>query len=219
MLLGAVGGRGSVAATLFNPRWTAGDKSSASFIVGVNAATVLTINQTTTGTEESARCSTTPALSGKCCFAMQAQGTYTSVNLACGFADSSFVLANTLGGDTHGVGVAIISGGSAGGVVTCNGATLCTLPLLGATGVAYDEIVFAVDVANKLLWVSANGGIWNNSATANPATGVGGVSISALAAGSFYPTMQCFNGGGTAKGAIVLAPPALVVLPAGFALL
>lgn len=50
-----------------------------------------------------------------------------------------------------------------------------------SSGIATGQVVeFAVDYDAKLLWVRVNGGDWNGSPTANPATGVGGVDISAI---------------------------------------
>lgn len=38
-------------------------------------------------------------------------------------------------------------------------------------------ISFAIDYTNGLAWARVNGGNWNNSGTANPATGTGGISF------------------------------------------
>lgn len=45
-----------------------------------------------------------------------------------------------------------------------------------------DLIQQAVDIPNKLYWIRKSSGNWNNNGSANPATGVGGVDISALVA-------------------------------------
>lgn len=44
----------------------------------------------------------------------------------------------------------------------------------------------AFDFDAKLAWTRTDGGNWNNSGTANPATGVGGLSFAALGNGPFY---------------------------------
>lgn len=44
---------------------------------------------------------------------------------------------------------------------------------------------FAVDLAGALFWTRVQGGNWNNNATNNPATGVGGISFSYLT-GPFF---------------------------------
>jgi hypothetical protein len=48
------------------------------------------------------------------------------------------------------------------------------------TSPAGDIIRVAVDIGNSLIWFSTNGGNWNNSGAANPATGTGGISISSI---------------------------------------
>lgn len=53
---------------------------------------------------------------------------------------------------------------------------------------------FALDLTAKLGWVSKNGGNWNNDAAANPATGVGGVTIPA---GTLAPYVRFAAGGAT----------------------
>ena len=48
----------------------------------------------------------------------------------------------------------------------------------------------AVDLGANLIWFRVTGGNWNNSGTANPATGTGGVNISAIATNSLFPYVQ-----------------------------
>lgn len=43
-----------------------------------------------------------------------------------------------------------------------------------------DVLCVAVDRTNQRIWFRKNGGIWNNNASADPATNVGGLNISAL---------------------------------------
>lgn len=49
-----------------------------------------------------------------------------------------------------------------------------------------DVISIALDLDNDLVWFRKNGGNWNGSALANPATSVGGIDISALALGGAW---------------------------------
>jgi hypothetical protein len=57
--------------------------------------------------------------------------------------------------------------------------------------VSGDVIGIAVDFAAALIWFRvAPSGNWNGSGTANPATGVGGFSISAIAGGALYPNFS-----------------------------
>ena len=54
-----------------------------------------------------------------------------------------------------------------------------------------DVIGMAIDLDAKRLWVRLNGGLWNNSSSADPAAGTGGIDIAAMfAAGRiYYPYM------------------------------
>jgi hypothetical protein len=51
-------------------------------------------------------------------------------------------------------------------------------------------VELAVDIPNKLLWLRKNGGNWNNSGAANPATGAGGLSISSLVGTTINPAFS-----------------------------
>jgi hypothetical protein len=57
-----------------------------------------------------------------------------------------------------------------------------------------DTVCVAVDLAAKLIWFKVihlgTAGNWNNSGTANPATGVGGASLGGLAGGPWYPAVS-----------------------------
>jgi Glycosyl hydrolases family 16 len=59
----------------------------------------------------------------------------------------------------------------------------------------------AVDFTAKLIWTSSpamrtqSGNLWNNSSTANPATGAGGVSFSNLSAGPYFAAFNDDMGG------------------------
>jgi hypothetical protein len=54
--------------------------------------------------------------------------------------------------------------------------------------VTNDVVGFAIDLTARLCWVRRNNGTWNASGTADPATGVGGITIDA---GAFAPAV-CF---------------------------
>lgn len=77
------------------------------------------------------------------------------------------------------------AGGNAGSIIwlgngsinyngTANAYTAATFAVGNILGVA-------VDVGAKLIWFRVGSGNWNNSGTANPSTGAGGLSISAIA--------------------------------------
>lgn len=53
-----------------------------------------------------------------------------------------------------------------------------TFPNWNVTYTTGDVLGMAVDLTAKLVWWRKNGGPWNNGGTADPATGVGGFSIS-----------------------------------------
>lgn len=88
----------------------------------------------------------------------------------------------------------------------------------GTTGVSYgvsgsDVVGMAVDMNNNSIWVRVNGGNWNGSGTANPATNTGGFSLAAISKPWFVITAlvstsaSTFNFGATAYGSAA---------PAGF---
>lgn len=80
---------------------------------------------------------------------------------------------NSIGQDNQSLGY------GADGTVVTNNSTVSTIQTF-ATG---NNIGIALDVTNSLIWFRTNGGNWNNSGTANPATGVGGIALS----GAYLP--------------------------------
>jgi len=144
-----------------------------------------------TGNAASVR-STTSHSTGKFVFS----GVFSSIgaDAAIGLASAQFPLPNLLGSSDGGVSVGVYTV-SPPQAVFINDVQLTALN--SAASIAGDECVIAVDLNAMLLWftsgamISAIGaGAWNNQLTANPATGVGGISISALTGGPFY---ICFN--------------------------
>jgi hypothetical protein len=96
---------------------------------------------------------------------------------------------DSLTAGTGGAGVA-----SAGEIVR-NGTNNTAL---GTTTIG-QIVCIAVDLAANLFWARVNGGNWNNSGAANPATGVGGIDMSAVwTGGPVAPAMGC---GSAAAGA------------------
>lgn len=55
-----------------------------------------------------------------------------------------------------------------------------------------DTVCVALDIGNQMIWFRTNGGNWNNSGTADPATNVGGIDISAVS-GPYFPGGQINN--------------------------
>lgn len=81
---------------------------------------------------------------------------------------------------------------------------------------ALNTICIAFDPVGKLWWARINGGIWNNSGTANPATGTGGLSVAAIAAGPYFPYFSS-NGSGAQVQANFGATSFSYAPPSGFA--
>lgn len=72
------------------------------------------------------------------------------------------------------------------GAVKINNVTIATI----ATYVQGNRIDVAVDSQNRLIWFRVNNGNWNNSGTANPATGVGGIDWSSAFIGTPYMALS-----------------------------
>lgn len=99
-----------------------------------------------------------------------------AANNTIGIINAAGSLSSYVGSDHNSVGLA----GS--GSVFTNGALLTTI-----LGFAVGNVVsVAVDFTNGSIWFRTNGGNWNNSGTANPATNTGGISLSTLNAGPYF---------------------------------
>lgn len=92
-----------------------------------------------------------------------------------GLANSTHSLSAKIGDDTNSIGW------RGDGTVRTNTSNLTAV---GAWAQG-DVIGIAVDIGAALVWFRKNGGNWNNSGTANPATGVGGIALSVT--GSIFP--------------------------------
>lgn len=84
---------------------------------------------------------------------------------------------------SSGTGTIFTNGTSAGGV--------------GSSYASGDVICFAIDLGVRHAWARKNGGNWNNSGTANPATDTGGVTLYATV--GFSPAVG-FGGGSQQTG-------------------
>lgn len=91
---------------------------------------------------------------------------------------------------------------------------------VGQWGVSYLGccVGWAFDPVAKLIWVSLNGGNWNNSATANPSTGIGGVSVATVNAGPYFPTFSANSNGVACVGRFGTGDMAFPI-PTGFSTL
>lgn len=149
-------------AVTFNTTWSTTDKSNTNLTNGNLTATSSAING-------SGRASSAGQSSGKYYWE------YTYVNVSqtttgAGFGSTGAALPiNTTQAGATGLG--------GGGGMFVNGVSQGSL----STRANGDVIGIAVDLTANLIWYRiAPSGNWNNSGTANPATGVGGFNISAL---------------------------------------
>lgn len=119
-------------------------------------------------------------------------------------------------GNSGQTGTITVAGGSIAGYVFVN--TTDVGVHLGLTPYNGTVIGIALDATNQLIWFRPGpSAIWNNSGTANPATGTGGVSISTVA-GPYYPFVG-FNGitGGQSTTANFGDTALVGAVPSGFA--
>jgi len=91
---------------------------------------------------------------------------------------------------------------------------------IGSIVTAGDRVCFAVDMDNWRLWArKGSAGNWNNNASANPATNVGGIDISYLASTRLAPMGMFYSGSfaATAKWTFNFGQSAFAgAVPAGF---
>src|SRR5262245_1816518 len=144
--------------------WNPSDKSANITLTSGN----LTVSNST-GPDGGVR-STTSKTTGKVYFE------YTTTNLSGG--NTGFGLA------TSSANLAVIGSVGAGGLmIFASGAIYFNGSGSGLNiGSPGNNVAFAIDVPNKLFWARGQSGAgnWNGSGTANPATGAGGLDISAL---------------------------------------
>lgn len=141
--------------------WNESDKSSTIFLSGGN------LTASSAATTAGAVRSTDAVNTGKVYLEFQGVGE------AVGLTVASSALG-TIGSAGSGVLVYQFSGN-----VVVNGITQFSFGAVGS-----ETIGIAVDFATSRAWVRLNNGLWNNSGTDNPATGTGGLDVSALFPGS-----------------------------------
>lgn len=93
-----------------------------------------------------------------------------------GLGDGTAAVSNFYGADTHGLLLAN------NGQVFTGGAVLTTIQTTAEGAI----VGVAIDIDNRRIWFRTNGGNWNNSGTANPATNTGGIAFNAGMTGTFY---------------------------------
>jgi hypothetical protein len=155
--------------------------SSANTLDPVNHGTPITISNgnltaTTNGANYGLARSLISESSGKYCIEVTAT-TVSAVNDQIGIINASEALTGVyLGEDANGLGYFET------GPVAINGVTIGTAAAF-TMGSVIDQ---CVDFGAQLYWARVNGGNWNNSGSANPATGAGGFSTASLNAGPYY---------------------------------
>lgn len=133
--------------------------------------------------------------------------TISNANSGIGMATVTASLANYLGSSNLGIGL------EPNGGVWLNGAQIGTA---AAVPSGTNTVGIAVDLTNKLIWFrTGTSGQWNNSGTADPASGTGGISISALANFTLFPAAIWRENLGTATLALPM-PSWLGTAPSGF---
>jgi hypothetical protein len=149
---------------------------------------------------------------GKYCF--QVIATTITTNFGVGVANASFNMTTTggLGSDTNGIGFYAVSPAQS---TWFNGVELNLGTNTDASG---DPILVCDDFDAKLQWVDtpvmrAAGQTWNDSTTANPATGAGGASFSGMTCPCF-PIFNTLDTGSVAT--LNVTGPFVLSLPSGF---
>lgn len=171
----ASGGGGGGATTTWNPS----DKSAQITLTNGN----LTAATTGSGSDNLVR-STTSQTTGKLYF----EETFgsTGSETAIGLANSTASLTAFLGTDNNGIGI------YQSGHIFRNGSNVLSGPSF-TTG---DVIGVAIDFGAGLIWFRNNSSpsTWNGGGSADPATGVGGLSLSAIT-GPFFACCDTFSSG------------------------
>jgi hypothetical protein len=149
-----------------------------------------TRNLVTNGRWVSARATTSKSTTKRY---FEATATNPETALAVGLANAAFVIDN--GGQNvvgfDGAGNSI--GYDATGLIAIAGTSTVSASAWFSPG---DVAQVAVDLGARLFWGRANGGQWNGSPTANPATGVGGISMTgAISTGALFPAVSAFDPG------------------------
>ena len=133
---------------------------------------------------------------------------------AIGIANSSFIISGSgqqyVGDDSNSYGY------HADGSVYTGGGSSASYDYWGNAG---NTAAVAVDFTAALIWFRKDGsGNWNGSPTNNPTTGVGGLSLSGLAPGPYFPTVSVFSNTVPDIGTINFGATSFVgTVPSGFA--
>jgi hypothetical protein len=172
--------------------WSTTDKSANVTLSGGNLTATWTSN-----TQGGVRCDTSFA-GGLRYFELYAAVAPLG-NLSVGWANATQSLAGNVGSSLNSVGV--VPGNNA---VSINNATIGGFEHSTQQNAIPYTIRVAVNFTTGLWWampVTAGGNLqfWNGSTTADPVAGTGGLSLSTLAAGPYFPMVDNINGSTTAS--------------------
>lgn len=101
---------------------------------------------------------------------------FTGSFIGVGIGDGDASVENFYGSDAN--GLILLNNGE----VYQSGVVLTTVASSAETNISG----IAFDANAKLVWFRTSGGLWNNSGTADPATGVGGIAFGAGMSGTYY---------------------------------
>ncbi len=139
-------------------------------------------------------------------------------NLSVGFANATANLAQSVGQTVNGVGV--IPGNNS---VTINNSSIGAFEHSTQQNTIPYTICIAVNFTSGKWWArpawAGGGGFWNGSTTADPASGTGGLSLSTLAAGPYFPMIDSLNSNGAVVTARFGAADMWFPVPSGFSTL
>ena len=153
--------------------WSATDKGAGIVLSNNNLTAGIS---TTLGADQTGR-GTTSYSTGKYYF--EITRTIEGGGAETGFANASASTATWLSNSANGLTV------NDSGSVYTNNVLVATV----ASSTTGDTLRFYLDLTNRTFWVTVNGGLPNNSGTANPDTNTGGISFSGLT-GAVFPALS-----------------------------
>lgn len=201
---GATGATGPSGADLAYTVWNPDDKQ-ANWVLSNGNLTGFN----NTGVTTSLMRGTLARSTGKYYFELTADTIGSASSYVIGLANASETLVNKVGGvGSNSIGI------EADGSVFFNNSAV----VVGGGYAAGSHPAVAVDLTAKRAWFwSPAVSKWNNDASANPATGVGGLDISSISPAALYPAFSTFGGSGAQQGTANFGATAFsLTIPAGF---
>jgi len=167
----------------------------------------LTVTQTAGNTNNAGVRAIAGKTTGKFYFELNSSGTAGPFNMGFGIGNSSAtIITSPFWNSFNGVGY------RANGGVLLNGNALANV---SAWDVGTSTEQLAIDLSAKLLWVRKVGDPnWNGNPAADPATGVGGIALTGLLAGPYFPIYNSSLVGDTTT--VNFGPTYVGTVPAGF---